>query len=190
MLNPTEIQLGLVCFNKEQQAEHCKLIHHRHLHTCKDKAMSDTLMLCIVDGPPGFQSTPSIWLPVALAVNLVVWAWFNVLYMALVSLLNIGCDSLFHHVQKEFMHSQHTLQPLHMHALAPILFLTHVWNMCLSFGIQSLIVYKYNATNDEALWKTSELKCVVFATHRGDLMAVRLSASVSTSCYQSCWRLQ
>lgn len=35
------------------------------------------------DGPPTFRKVPSIWLPVSLAVNLMVWAWFNFIYLAL-----------------------------------------------------------------------------------------------------------
>ena len=67
----------------------------RSAQSCQLEAMSDTLMLRIADGPPGFQKKPSIWLPVALAVNLLVWAWFNMLYMALVSVLNFECEQNF-----------------------------------------------------------------------------------------------
>ena len=59
-----------------------------------------------------------------------VWAWFNVLYMALVSPLEVGCDWYVSHVQRKFMHNLYMLQQLHVHALAPILFLTYV----LDFG--------------------------------------------------------
>lgn len=35
------------------------------------------------DGPPVISRMPSAWLPVALALNIVVWAWFNFIYLAL-----------------------------------------------------------------------------------------------------------
>lgn len=35
------------------------------------------------DGPPAFRRTPSAWLPVLLAINVIIWAMFNLLYLAL-----------------------------------------------------------------------------------------------------------
>lgn len=35
------------------------------------------------DGPPVFRRVPSAWLPVLLALNILIWAWFNFIYLAL-----------------------------------------------------------------------------------------------------------